>query len=115
MADHRTPADLLVCSGQGNTAEDRLPRHVAQKARPDLFCKQGVVGSSPITSTTSVMEMVGAWIGSRRVCIAEKRQQFGVLVSYWNLDAGGVSEWRRCSLGDCRTSSGVTEGRSLAM
>src|SRR5690242_370916 len=81
-----------------------------------LLCKQGVVGSSPITSTTSVVWSDG-WLG----CIAEKRQQSVLLVSVRNCDTGGVSKWRHCPwvclrIGLCQgeSGSGASLGASIA-
>ena len=60
-----------------------------------LLCKQGVVGSSPITSTT--ISGLGDW-GMR--CSGEYRgeaKEIGIDDSLRNCDAGGVSKWRRRS------------------
>ena len=65
-----------------------------------LLCKQGVVGSSPITSTTTVvLEVIG--------CVAEKPKRSALLVrplgeSGRNRDAGGASGWRRRPPGKAR-------------
>jgi hypothetical protein len=71
-----------------------------------LLCKQGVVGSSPITSTSF-------GDGDDRRYIAEKRQQSALVVSLENCGAGGVS-MRGTGLCQGESGSGASLDASIA-